>query len=87
MNKQQEEAYNDLMRYHKINNRAKLQLHLGKLWLLHGIAAKVPFPGIAAAIHRMRGVKIGKDVFIGDNVHLDLLHPELITIEDNGFHP
>jgi acetyltransferase-like isoleucine patch superfamily enzyme len=30
----------------------------------------------------MRGVKIGKNVYIGNDVHLDLFHPDLITIED-----
>jgi acetyltransferase-like isoleucine patch superfamily enzyme len=57
-------------------------LKLARLWVLHGLAAKVPLPSVAAKLHRMRGVKVGKDVFIGDNVHIDLLHPELVTIED-----
>jgi acetyltransferase-like isoleucine patch superfamily enzyme len=33
-------------------------------------------------MHRMRGVNIGEDVYIGYNVLLDRLHPELITIGD-----
>ena len=83
MNPQEEKAYKDLMGYHKINNKHLLKIHLGKLWLLHSLAAKVPLPSLAVKLHRARGTKIGKDVFIGDNVHLDLLHPQLITIEDN----
>jgi acetyltransferase-like isoleucine patch superfamily enzyme len=82
MNEQEEEAYQDLMQYHKINNKFLLQCKLGKLWLLHAIASKVPFPGIVAKLHRMRGVKIGKNVYIGNDVHFDLFHPELITVED-----
>ena len=33
--------------------------------------------------HRLRGVKIGKDVFIGDDVYLDNEFPEAIEIGDN----
>lgn len=82
MYKPQEDAYKELKRYHKINNKFVLQLKIAKLWLLHGIASRVPTPDMAAALHRMRGVKIGRNVYIGNHVHLDLLHPELITIED-----
>jgi acetyltransferase-like isoleucine patch superfamily enzyme len=82
MNEQEKEAYQDLMQYHKINNKFLLKWKLGKLWLLHAIASKVPFPGTVAELHRMRGVKIGKNVYIGNDVHLDLFHPELITVED-----
>lgn len=82
MNQREEEAYRDLMKYHKINNKFLLKWKLGKLWLLHAIASRVPFPGIVAELHRMRGVKIGKNVYIGNDVHLDLFHPELITVED-----
>ena len=32
--------------------------------------------------HKMRGVNIGKNVYIGYNVLFDRLHPELITIGD-----
>lgn len=84
MNEAEEEAYRDLMQYHKINSKFRLQMKLGKLWLLHSIAAKVPFPSTVVKLHRMRGVKIGKDVYIGNDVHLDLFHPDLITIEDNA---
>lgn len=35
------------------------------------------------ALHRIRGVKIGRDVFIGDDVYLDNEWPERIEIQDN----
>jgi acetyltransferase-like isoleucine patch superfamily enzyme len=82
MNEQEREAYQDLMRHHKTNSKFLLQLKLGRLWLLHSIAARVPLPGMVAGLHRMRGVKVGKNVYIGNHVHLDLFHPDLITIED-----
>ena len=82
MNEMQEEAYRHLMNYHKIRKKWLLKLYLGRQWLLHSIASKVPFPSWIVSLHRIRGVSIGKDVFIGDNVHLDIFHPQLITIED-----
>lgn len=38
---------------------------------------------IRPALHRMRGVKVGKDVWIGYDVVLDTSQPELVTLEDN----
>jgi acetyltransferase-like isoleucine patch superfamily enzyme len=35
------------------------------------------------ALHRLRGVKLGRDVFIGDDVFLDNEWPECIEIQDN----
>jgi acetyltransferase-like isoleucine patch superfamily enzyme len=34
------------------------------------------------ALHRLRGVKIGREVFIGDDVYLDNEWPERIEIQD-----
>ena len=34
-------------------------------------------------LHRLRGVKIGKNVWISEFVYLDKLHPEAIEIGDN----
>lgn len=36
-------------------------------------------------LHRLRGVKIGKDVFIGDDVYLENEHPSAVEIQD-GVH-
>ncbi len=35
-------------------------------------------------LHRMRGVKIGKNVWISQDVYIDELHPDRLTIEDNS---
>lgn len=51
-------------------------------WILQTLAKVSPHPGITLILHRMRGVKIGEHVFIGPNVNIDDLYPELITIED-----
>jgi acetyltransferase-like isoleucine patch superfamily enzyme len=34
-------------------------------------------------LHRARGVKIGRNVFIGDDVHLENEYPEAIEIQDD----
>ena len=36
-------------------------------------------------LHRLRGVKVGKDVFIGDDVYLENEHPAAVEIQD-GVH-
>lgn len=51
------------------------------------IAILAPFNSkkIRPAILRRMGCKVGKGVFIGDNVIVDKNFPELITIEDNAY--
>jgi len=51
-------------------------------WLLERLASNFPVPEWRAKFHRMRGVKIGHDVYIGYDVIFDRIHPELITVED-----
>jgi acetyltransferase-like isoleucine patch superfamily enzyme len=51
-------------------------------WMLQTTAKICPHYGISVKLQRMRGVKIGKHVFLGSGVRIDELHPELITIED-----
>src|SRR5580704_1064032 len=34
-------------------------------------------------LHRLRGVSIGKNVFIGDDVYLENEYPECVEIQDN----
>jgi acetyltransferase-like isoleucine patch superfamily enzyme len=40
---------------------------------------------LRVSLHRARGVKIGKDVWISYNVVLETGFPELITIDDSAF--
>lgn len=35
-------------------------------------------------LHRMRGAKIGNNVWISQQVYIDALHPEAVTIGDNS---
>jgi acetyltransferase-like isoleucine patch superfamily enzyme len=51
--------------------------------LLHAAARYLPmYPQWRVRIHRWRGVKIGKGVFIGSDVFLDNTYPDSIVIED-----
>lgn len=81
---------------HEINNREIMEFcgyngQLGLLkfhvrfffsWILQTLAKISPHPGISRFCQKMRGVKMGKPVYIGPNVHIDDLYPELITIQD-----
>ena len=51
---------------------------------LQGLARTLPgAEGLRVMLHRVRGVRIGKGVFISQDVILETAHPELITIEDD----
>jgi Acetyltransferase (isoleucine patch superfamily) len=81
---------------HEMNNREMLEYcgYKGRLsllkfyvrfsfnWILQTLAKISPHPEIARICHKIRGVKIGNPVYIGPNVNIDDLYPELITIED-----
>ena len=51
--------------------------------LLHAFARYLPmFPSWRVTIHRLRGVEVGKNVFIGTEVFIDDVDPSLVIIED-----
>jgi acetyltransferase-like isoleucine patch superfamily enzyme len=49
---------------------------------LQVISRIVPYSGIRIKLHRMRGVKIGKNVHIGPLVTIDDVYPNFVIIED-----
>jgi acetyltransferase-like isoleucine patch superfamily enzyme len=50
---------------------------------LHLVARFAPgATGFRPFLHRLRGVQIGKDVFIGDEVYLENEYPERVEIHD-----
>ena len=63
-------------------NKASFIIKYAKNWILEQLASSFPIPSCRVILHRMRGVRIGKDVFIGSQVIFDEIYPELITIED-----
>jgi acetyltransferase-like isoleucine patch superfamily enzyme len=58
---------------------------LGNLFqrLLQKIAYGAPGGGsVRPWLHRLRGVRVGERVWIGQQVYIDDLHPDAVTIED-----
>ena len=52
--------------------------------ILHRLAFSMPGGSrIRPRLHRMRGVRMGKNVWISRLVYIDELHPEAVTIGDN----
>jgi len=54
--------------------------------VLHLLARFLPgCKSVRPFLHRLRGVKMGKDIFIGDDVYLENEHPSHVEIQD-GVH-
>ena len=56
-----------------------------RIWnrLFHSLARTLPgATSLRLFLHRLRGVKIGSDVFIGEDVYLENEYPEAIEIGD-----
>jgi acetyltransferase-like isoleucine patch superfamily enzyme len=52
--------------------------------LLHTLAFFLPFGySLRPFLHKLRGVKIGRNVWISKYVYIDDTHPECVTIGDN----
>ena len=53
--------------------------------ILHKLASIMPGGyTVRPQLHRMRGVNIGKNVWISQYVYLDEIHPEAVSIGDNS---
>lgn len=53
--------------------------------VLHTLARNLPGAmTVRPFLHRLRGVKIGKGVWIGDDVYLENEHPELVEIQEDA---
>ena len=76
----------ELMEYYGYKGqlgRLKLRFKFLKSWIFHSLAYSSPLPSFAIQFQRCRGVKIGNNCHFSPYVLIDLLHPELVTIEDN----
>lgn len=67
---------------HYHSNLFMFGLKYFKNWILEQLASSIPVPSWRAKLHRMRGVNIGQNVYIGYDVIFDRIHPELITVGD-----
>ncbi|MGA3059171.1 MAG: acyltransferase [Candidatus Bathyarchaeia archaeon] len=75
----------ELMQYYGYKGRLgniKLKVRLLRSWILQWLASISPSSNLAVIFQRARGVSIGNHVFIGPNVQIDLVYPQLVTIED-----
>ena len=76
----------EIMQYYGYNGasgRLRLRCRFLKTWILHRLAYSTPVSNFAIKMQRMRGVKIGKNCHISPYVLIDLLYPQIVTIEDN----
>ena len=76
----------ELMEYYHYSGsfgKFKLRFKFLRTWILHSLAYSSPLPNFVISLQRARGVKIGRNCHFSPYVLLDLLYPQLITIEDN----
>ncbi|RXA19387.1 acyltransferase [Methanosarcina sp. MSH10X1] len=67
---------------HYHSNKLLFGIKYFKNWILEQLASIIPVPSWRAQLHRMRGVNLGQNVYVGYNVVFDRIHPELITVGD-----
>ena len=75
-----------LMKYYGYTGttgKIKIQLKFLKSWICHSLAYSAPLSSWSINYQRLRGVKIGENCHLSPYVLIDLLHPELVTIENN----
>ncbi len=78
-----EQELMDYYDYSGFIGRIKIRMKFLKNWIFHSLAYSSPLPSWSIKYQKMRGVKIGDNCHISPYVLIDLLHPELIKIEDN----
>lgn len=61
----------------------RLRAKFLRSWVLHSIAYSTPLPRLAIWAQRSRGVKIGNGCHFSPYVQIDLLYPQLVTIDDD----
>lgn len=79
------DAYNQYKERSDGSCKGFAQLVAKKMWTytLSQIAMWIPVSNIRVILHRLRGVQIGKRVFIGANVIMDNVYPEYIILEND----
>ena len=73
----------DYYHYSGFSGRLRLRAKFLRTWILHSIAYSSPLPVLIIRAQRARGVKIGNNCHFSPYVQLDLLYPQMITIEDS----
>jgi len=79
-------SHDEILSYYHYEGRfrvVKLYLFIGMSWVIQAIAKTVPSASVTVALQRLRGVKIGNEVYIGQGVIFDEIYPKEISIENN----
>ena len=69
--------------YSGVTGKLKLRINYMRSWLHHSLAFHSTHSGFAVKMQRLRGVKIGENCHLNPYALIDLMYPELITIENN----
>jgi acetyltransferase-like isoleucine patch superfamily enzyme len=69
--------------YSGITGKLKLRINYIRSWLYHTLAFHSTHSGFAVKMQRLRGVKIGENCHLNPYALIDLMYPELVTIENN----
>jgi acetyltransferase-like isoleucine patch superfamily enzyme len=75
----------ELMEYYGLKGKIgyfKLTQKIFKNMVLQSLAERAYSPKLSVKFHKWKGVKIGKNVYIGPKTFIDVLYPHLIKIED-----
>lgn len=78
-----EDELMDYYGYSGFFGRLQIRVKYARSWIHHYIAYSSLFPGITINMQRRRGVKIGNGCHISPYVLIDLMYPDMVTIEDN----
>jgi len=73
----------DYYGYNGTSGRLKMKLKFFHSWIMHSLAYSSPHSGFTIRMQKARGVKIGKNCHFCPYSFIDLIYPDLITIEDN----
>jgi acetyltransferase-like isoleucine patch superfamily enzyme len=74
-------AFNEAVQFNK-ETTIIFAIKFFKNWILERLASAFPIPSWRVKLHRMRGINIGKNVYIGYDVIFDRIHPDCISIGD-----
>ena len=69
--------------YSGVTGKLKLRINYMRSWLHHSLAFHSTHSGFAVKMQRLRGVKIGENGDLDPYALIDLMYPELVTIENN----
>ena len=77
---------NELMEFYGMHgslSRLKLKFKILRSWILHSLAYSSPHSGFAIKMQKIRGVNIGTGCHFCPYVQIDLIYPQLVSIENN----